>query len=85
MTQLEIMVEEFQEEQRKRTTKVRSFMDYAMGMLFFILGLYFFLYKFLGVNFLSNQPSSLDFFIGGLFVAYGIWRMYRGYKKNYLR
>jgi hypothetical protein len=31
----------------------------------------------------NRQPSSLDVFIGIVFIIYGIWRIYRGYKKEY--
>ena len=66
--------------------RMRSVMDYAMGILFFFIGVYFFTYQKLGVNaFPNRKPSPIDYFIGGLFVLYGSWRIYRGYKKNYFR
>lgn len=59
-------------------------MDYTMGLVFLAIGLYFLLYKITGMKQLLNRdPSVLDYFIGGLFVVYGVWRIYRGYKKNY--
>jgi len=60
-------------------------MDYVMGFLFFCIGVYFLTYQKLGINIFRRQPSPVDYLIGGLFVIYGAWRMYRGYKKNYFK
>jgi hypothetical protein len=79
------MLEDFQDQQRKRLARVRSTMDFTMGTLLFLIGIFFLLYKKLGVNIFPNKPSELDYFIGGLFILYGGWRVYRGYKKDYFR
>ena len=80
------MIEDFQEKQRQQSTRVRSFMDYAMGIVFFIIGLYLLIYRELGIKMILNrEPSNMDYIIGGLFMLYGSWRIYRGYKKNYYR
>ena len=61
-------------------------MDYVMGTIFFLIGLYFILYRQLGMKMiLDREPSNIDYLIGGLFTLYGGWRIYRGYKKNYYR
>jgi hypothetical protein len=64
---------------------MRSMVDYIMGAVFFLLGIYFLVYNQFGWKLLDREPSSIDYFIGGLFVLYGSWRIYRGYKKNYYR
>lgn len=79
------MIEEFQEKQRKQRSKVRSTVDYSMGSVFLLLGIYFLVYEKLGLKLLDREPSSIDYFIGAMFVLYGSWRIYRGYKKNYFR
>ncbi len=79
------MIEEFQEKQRKQRSRVRSVLDYTMGSVFFLVGVYFLVYDRLGLTLLDREPSSIDYFIGFLFVLYGGWRIYRGYKKNYFR
>lgn len=79
------MIEEFQEKQRQQRSRMRSTVDYTMGAFFALLGLYFLVYGKLGWPLLGREPSSIDYFIGGLFVLYGGWRMYRGYKKNYFK
>lgn len=80
------MIEEFQDKQRQQASKVRSVMDYVMGVIFFLIGLYFLLYRQLGIKMILNrEPSNIDYVIGALFILYGSWRIYRGYKKNYYR
>lgn len=79
------MPEDFQEQQRKKVARVRAFMDYTMGILLLVFGIYFLCYDKLGINLFGRQPSSIDYLIGALFVLYGIWRIYRGYKKDYYR
>jgi hypothetical protein len=79
------MLEEFQEQQRKKMSRAKSLMDFTMGGLMFLVGLYFLTYAKLGINVFRQQPSTIDYFIGGVFVLYGLWRVYRGYKKDYYR
>ena len=77
------MIEEFQEKQRRQGARLRSVMDYTMGIVFFCLGIFFLIYREFGIQIMEREPSNLDYVIGVLFVAYGSWRIYRGYKKNY--
>ena len=79
------MLEDFQEQQRKRTARMRSMMDFIMGSLLLVIGLYFVLYDTLNINVFKREPSNMDYFIGALFGLYGIWRIYRGYKKDYFK
>ena len=76
---------DYEEQNRKRMSRMRSIMDYTMGILLLFIGLYFLSYDQLGVNVFNRNPSNIDYLIGGLFVIYGIWRIYRGYKKDYFR
>ena len=80
-----VMLEDFQEQQRKKMARSRSVMDFAMGFLLVVIGGYFLTYRQLGINLFKREPSTIDYLIGGLFVLYGIWRIYRGYKKDYYR
>jgi uncharacterized membrane protein HdeD (DUF308 family) len=77
------MIEEYENNRRKQVSRMRSVMDYVMGSIFVIIGIYFFIYQKLDINVFNREPSTLDYFIGGLFTIYGIWRIYRGYKKSY--
>lgn len=77
------MLEDYQNEQRKKVTRMRSMMDYVMGGLILLIGLYFLLNEILGIKAFGRAPTSIDKIIGAVFILYGIWRIYRGYKKNY--
>ena len=79
------MLQDFQEEQRKKVTRVRSMMDFVMGGLIILIGLYFLLYDIFKINVFNRQPSVLDKIIGVVFILYGVWRIYRGTKKHYYR
>lgn len=59
--------------------------SYIMGTIFVLVGIYFLVYDMFGWSLLGREPSSIDYFIGILFILYGGWRIYRGYKKNYYR
>ena len=60
---------------------MRAIMDYGMGFLIFLLGVFFMFSKQLGFNF--NVEEFYRYFFAGLCMLYGGWRAYRGYKKNY--
>lgn len=80
-----VMIEEYENERKRQVSNMKSITNYGMGFLFFLFGLYFLLYRKLGINLLNRQPSSIDYLIGVMFVLYGGWRIYRGYKKNYFK
>lgn len=80
------MLEEYRDQERKKVSRVRSVMDYIMGGLLIFIGICFLLYEQLNLKQIFRRPhSSLDYVIAVLFVAYGAWRIYRGYKKHYYR
>jgi hypothetical protein len=59
----------------------RSIMDYGMGVIFFCIGIFLFIAPRLGFAF--DIDITFRYLLGGLFIVYGIFRAYRGYKKNY--
>ena len=73
------MIEDFQEQQRKRTVRIRSFMDFTMGGLLLVAGILLLIYKVGNLDDINRKG------LGILFALYGAWRIYRGYKKNYFR
>ncbi len=82
------MFEEYEKRKRRQVSQMKSLMDYGMGLLILLVGLFFLFRGKLG-NFPLNQslgePDSLEKFFGGLCILYGSWRIYRGYKKNYFK
>ena len=80
------MFEEYEKKKRKQISMMRSLLDYGMGLLIFVLGLFFlFRNKFhLSLN-ETFPPNDIDKIFGAVCILYGGWRIYRGYKKNYFR
>lgn len=79
------MIEEFEDKKEKQMVQMRTISNYGMGIFFFCLGVFFLIYERLGIDMMGREPSPLDKLIGGLFIIYGSWRVYRGYKKNYFK
>jgi hypothetical protein len=79
------MVEEYENQRRRQVTRMRSTMDLVMGVVFMLIGVYFLVYDRMGWNVFNRDPSSIDYAIAALFLLYGGWRLYRGYKKDYFR
>jgi hypothetical protein len=60
---------------------MRTIMDYGMGIIIFGVGVFFAFAPKLGFNF--NMSDLYRYSFSALFIIYGGWRAYRGYKKNY--
>lgn len=82
------MLEEYERKKRKQVAQMKSMMDYGMGLLILLLGLFFLFrtqFRDLPLNERLGEPDLLEKVFGGLCVLYGSWRIYRGYKKNYFK
>jgi hypothetical protein len=78
-------LEEFENEQDgkdKRYLRMRSIRDYSMGIIWLAMGFFLaFPTKFSDKFEQYNDPLIKIF--AGICIVYGLFRMYRGYKKNY--
>ncbi len=79
------MKEGYDEKIKKQYALRRSITDYGMGVFWLLLGLAFLVRKKFNVIIAGQAPDWTDILAGVLFAIYGIWRLYRGYKKNYFR
>jgi hypothetical protein len=80
------MLEEYEKKKRKQVSLMRSMMDYGIGILITGAGLFFFFRRFFKIPFNESfPPDDMDYIFGAICLLYGIWRIYRGYKKNYFR
>lgn len=81
------MLEEYENNKRKQVANMKSLMDYGMGLLILLTGLFFFFRGMLGKIQLNERfpPDSIDKLFGGFCIAYGIWRIYRGVQKKYFK
>jgi hypothetical protein len=82
----QMALEEFEKQEPNRRqkgyTNMRSIMDYGMGLLIAAMGVFFMFSQKIS----SSFPQFDDPWIkglGGVAVVYGIFRIYRGYKKIY--
>jgi hypothetical protein len=78
-------IEEYENTRRKQLNRTRSIVDYTMGILFFGVGIYLVLFDKREWPFFNLPKQAGNYILGGLFLVYGVWRIYRGYKKNYFR
>ena len=80
------MFEEYEHKKKKQVSLMRSILDYGMGVVITLLGLFFLCRNFLNLNFnKAYPPDHVDIILGIICIAYGLWRTYRGYKKNYFK
>jgi len=81
------MEEDLRGQQRKGYTTMRSVYDMGVGVFITIIGIIMLFGTKLGVPALKVFVEDRDPFLlgifGGLCLLYGIFRLYRGFKKNY--
>jgi len=80
-----MMLEDYENKRNKQVSRFRSVLDYGMGVLIMILGGIFFFSNKLGLVINGHEPDSTDKILGVACFLYGAWRVYRGYKKNYIQ
>jgi hypothetical protein len=73
-------------EQRDKRTKgytmMRATLDLAMGVLYIGVGLFMFFPEKLGLD-MEGFDETIRKIFGGLCMVYGVWRLYRGIRKEY--
>ncbi len=82
------MFEEYEKKKRRQISFMKSIMDYGMGLLILLVGLFFLFRSKLGnipLNDRLGKPDTLEKVFGGFCILYAVWRIYRGYKKKYFR
>ncbi len=80
-------LEEFEENtdpKTKRYILMKSIMDLGMGLIYICVGIMILFAKKIGLNneFVESTPGKI---FAGLVMLYGLWRVYRGIKKDYLK
>ncbi len=80
-------LEEFEDNidpKTKRNILRRSIMDLGMGFIYIGVGFMILFAKKIGLynDFVESTPGKI---FAALIMLYGLWRIYRGIKKDYLR
>ncbi|HMU09099.1 MAG TPA: hypothetical protein PKC54_03780 [Ferruginibacter sp.] len=82
-------LEEFEKEQLserdKRYIRMKSIMDIGMGILWSGMGIFLLFIKKFNPDLALQYDENILMIFGGVCVVYGLFRVYRGIRKNYLR
>lgn len=70
---------------QKGTIRMRSIMDYGMGVLWVSMGLFWIFVKYISKDLAYSYDDTRMKIFGGICIVYGAFRFYRGMKKNYLK
>lgn len=78
-------LEEFEDKMDPKTKRYilrRSILDLGMGIMYIAVGIVILFANKFGLKneFVESTPGKI---FAGLFTLYGIWRVYRGIKKDY--
>lgn len=80
------MFEEYESKKRKQISFMKSLLDYGMGFMILLAGVFFFFRDMFHFSFNEKfPPNDIDKIFGVICMLYGCWRLYRGYKKNYFK
>ena len=76
------MQNEFRDKRTKSIFRTRSLIDFTMGILYSAAAFFLFFAEKIGAT-LDGFDIKFRYIFGALCAIYGIWRIYRGYKKEY--
>ena len=71
---------DFEEKQKNTSSRLRSVYDYTMGVLWFAAGIFFLFQKKFGYDLQLDVTLTSIFGVSSL--LYGVFRIYRGFKKS---
>ena len=82
-------LEEFEKEElndrEKSYLRMRSIMDFGMGLLWTGMGVFIIFIKEFSSDLAEKYDSTAFKIFGAVCIIYGLFRVYRGYKKKYFR
>ena len=82
-------LEEFEKEplseRDKGFIRMRSIMDFGMGLMWMAMGIFLMFIKKFNTGLETRYDDSTLKLFGSICLIYGLFRIYRGYKKNYLK
>jgi len=77
--------QDYQERKTKRYLMMRSIMDIGMGILWSGMGVFFYFMKHFSPQIAANYDEKISRVFGVVCLIYGLFRIYRGIRKKYLR
>ncbi len=80
------MLEDYEKKKKQDVNIMRSIRDYGIGVVIVAFGAFMLLRDKWDLAINEKYPPDVwDQVLGGVCIVYGIWRIYRGYKKNYFQ
>jgi hypothetical protein len=76
------MENDLREKRTRSYSMMRSLLDYTMGVLYLAAAAFLFFAEKFGFEML-NFDKAFRYIFGSICAVYGIWRIYRGFKKEY--
>lgn len=70
---------EFEQKREQQAARMRSIYNYAMGALWVSVGIFFLNHERFGLE--GAFDAQLAMFFGGACIVYGLFRLWRGYKR----
>jgi hypothetical protein len=70
-------------EKNKGYIRMKSIMDFGMGLLWMGMGVFLVFIKYFNTPLQARFDDPVMKIFGGVCIVYGLFRVYRGYKKNY--
>lgn len=70
---------EFEQKREDQSSRIRSIYNYGMGGLWVAVGIFFLLHERFGLE--GAFDAKLAMFFGGMCILYGLFRLWRGFKK----
>lgn len=71
---------EFEQKNERQQTRIKSYYNYGMGILWFAVGIFFLNHSRFGLE--GQFDPLLANIFGGTCILYGLFRLWRGYKSN---
>lgn len=82
-------LEEFEKEEPSERDKsylrMRSIMDFGMGLLWIAMGVFMIFIRRFNAELAEKYDDNTFKIFGAVCIIYGLFRIYRGYKKQYFR
>ncbi len=78
---LKVMGMDFEQNSNKNSTTIRTIYNYTMGVLWSSVGLFFLVAEKFGYE-IGLKNKVVEIFFGITALCYGLFRIYRGYKKH---
>lgn len=65
--------DDYKTQRNRQVAGIRSVLDFLVGLVFIIIGV---------VSFVKFKKDIVMIAFGSVAILYGIWRLYKGYKKR---